>query len=301
MTDTINRPMLAVAIKDTSSLKYPVYCTPKIDGIRCLKVNGNVVTRNLKPFPNNFIRNKLTALCPDGFDGEIVVPGKTFNEIQSLVMTQEGEPDFMYCVFDYVSSTLKEPYKSRMLNLNIWELQNYKRIKDEVNIQFLFPEHCGSEDELMLIEQRYLKQGYEGAMIRDPIGPYKLGRSTLREGYLLKLKRFGDSEATILDFEEKMLNQNSKEVSELGLSKRSTHLEGMTPADTLGSLLVKDLYSNQIFYIGSGLNDDLRKEIWHNRDNYKGKTITYKFQSIGMKEGGLPRFPIFKSFRSDLL
>ena len=38
-------------------------------------------------------------------------------------------------------------------------------------------------------EQRYLAQGYEGVMLRHPAGPYKPGRSTAREAWLLKLKR----------------------------------------------------------------------------------------------------------------
>ena len=41
-----------------------------------------------------------------------------------------------------------------------------------------------------------------------PNAPYKQGRSTVREGYLLKVKTFLDDEATVVRFEERMHNGN---------------------------------------------------------------------------------------------
>ena len=36
--------MLAVSCEDIEKIQYPVLGTPKIDGIRCLKINGKAVT-----------------------------------------------------------------------------------------------------------------------------------------------------------------------------------------------------------------------------------------------------------------
>jgi len=36
-------------------------------------------------------------------------------------------------------------------------------------------------------------------MLRHPQSPYKQGRSTPKEAYLLKVKRFSDGEAVIVD------------------------------------------------------------------------------------------------------
>ena len=53
--------------------------------------------------------------------------------------------------------------------------------------------------------------GFEGAMVRSLDGRYKNGRSTLREGLLLKVKPWKDSEAEILEVYEMMRNENEEE------------------------------------------------------------------------------------------
>jgi DNA ligase-1 len=90
----IKKPMLAETCEDIAALRYPVYASQKVDGIRCLKVNGQAVSRKFKPIPNHHIRQAIERLCPDGMDGEIIIPGASFNQIQSLVMTEQGEPGF---------------------------------------------------------------------------------------------------------------------------------------------------------------------------------------------------------------
>jgi ATP-dependent DNA ligase len=109
----IQKPMLAEKITDEQieELSYPLLVTPKIDGIRCIVVNGKALTRSLKPIPNHFVRTMIEASCPDGFDGEIVVEGG-FNATQSAVMSAEGTPDFRYLVFDFLRQP--EPYSARM-------------------------------------------------------------------------------------------------------------------------------------------------------------------------------------------
>jgi DNA ligase-1 len=41
------------------------------------------------------------------------------------------------------------------------------------------------------------------------MGTYKFGRSTVRDNILLKVKRFLDDEAVVIDIEEKMHNENT--------------------------------------------------------------------------------------------
>ena len=53
-------------------------------------------------------------------------------------------------------------------------------------------------DQILDYEKRILEDGFEGVMLRSPLGKYKMGRSTLKEGILLKLKRFEDAEATVV-------------------------------------------------------------------------------------------------------
>ena len=75
-------------------------------------------------------------------------------------------------------------------------------------------------------------------MMRDPVGRYKLGRGTFKEGLIYKLKRFADDEAVIIGFKEQMTNNNILEKDELGYAKRSIFKENMIPAGTLGNFIV---------------------------------------------------------------
>lgn len=292
----ITRPMLASAITSMAHLRFPLLATPKIDGIRCVTLPSRLlsgpicypVSRNLKPIANTYVHNLLCNL-PQDFDGELVCPGG-FQATQTGIMTREGTPVFTYRVFDIYSS---EPYSERINTLKRW-----CRVCPCAFVDPVFPDTVHSMDELLAFEQVALEQGYEGVMLRTADSPYKFGRSTFREHYLLKLKRFADSEAIIEDFEEKQHNDNTKITNALRLTERSHHKSGMVGCDTLGSLLVRDCKSSNKFSIGSGFDDSLRARIWRDRDRFRGKIITYKYQPSGVKD--LPRFPVFKGFRPEL-
>ncbi len=44
------KPMLSHTIEDTSKIKFPVLVSQKLDGIRCLIINGVAVSRNSKAY-----------------------------------------------------------------------------------------------------------------------------------------------------------------------------------------------------------------------------------------------------------
>ena len=282
----ITKPMLAASVDSVEDIKFPVEATPKLDGIRCLKINGKALSRKFKDIPNHYVRGKLLEL-PDGLDGELVCPDKTFNEIQSLIMTEDGEPEFHYVVFDYVKDDVKKGYMDRLNDLLQLQLPNW--------VVPLLPIHVENLERLTFIEKNWLECGYEGVMIRSPSSPYKCGRSTMREGYLAKIKQFKDAEAVVTGFEEKLHNANEATKDELGHTKRSKHQANLIPAGTLGKFLVKDITTGAEFGIGTGMNDATRKEVWDNREKYLGKIVNYQYQPSGMKDK--PRFPSFRGFR----
>lgn len=285
----ISKPMLATNCGGIENINFEqgILATPKIDGIRCLKIDGQVLSRKFKDIPNHHIRNTMAGL-PDGLDGELIIEGKTFNEIQSLVMREEGTPDFKYWVFDYVTN-LDMPYIERMEKLK------------ELNLPAicfkLLPSMINNEQQLQAFEEFCVEKGYEGVMIRSLMSPYKCGRSTLREGYLLKLKRFEDSEAIVIGLEEKMHNNNEALKDAFGRTKRSSHQENLIPADTLGTFVVRDVKTNVEFRIGTGMNDEVRKLVWDCQSQFIGKIVTYTHQPSGAKDK--PRFPVFKGFRDE--
>jgi spermidine/putrescine transport system substrate-binding protein len=107
-------------------------------------------------------------------------------------------------------------------------------------------------------------------MIRSLSGPYKQGRSTEAEGYLLKVKRFEDGEARIQEYYEEMENQNAEFTNELGRTARSSHKAGMVGKNRLGGFHVTGVggrYDGVYFDIASGaMSHEMRSKLWETRD-----------------------------------
>jgi DNA ligase-1 len=273
------KPMLACNITNLDSIKFPIFCSPKIDGIRCLIIDGKVLSRTLKPIPNKYIQSQL-ANFPTNLDGELYIQGKTCNEISSAVMSEEGEPDFIYCVFDHIT---EKPYCKRLPS-------GYYPTRVQFVPRLLVP----NVEVVLELEAEYLAAGYEGLIIRAEYGPYKYGRSTEKEGFLMKLKRFEDSEAEILEILPEYENTNTQVINELGKKKRSSHKANKVKKEMCGALIVKDLYTGVEFKVSSGLDHDLKKDIWFNQDSYKSKIVKYKYMDTLKNK---PRHPTFLGFR----
>lgn len=285
----ITKPLLAGNF-DPSKAKFSYIATPKIDGIRFLMVNGVAVSRTFKPIRNNHIQKLLQQYLPDGIDGELT-SGDTFQSSTSAVMTIEGTPNFKVWIFDYVNPNEEEisPFYSRML-----QIPDINVPKKCFELSILHGVSIENQEELDNYERICLEVGYEGVMLRDPMGTYKFGRSTVNDNILLKVKRFLDDEAKLIEIQEKMSNQNPEELDAFGHIKRSASLDGMIPTGVAGTLIVQDKDGNT-FGIGSGLNDLMREEIWNNKEKYIGKLVKYKYFPQGVKE--LPRHPVFLGFR----
>jgi len=292
--------MLATPVESILDLTYPCLASPKLDGIRCLVLPGHhAVSRNWKPIPNNFIRNWLESNAPVGLDGELMISnGKImadFSQVTSGIMSEDGTPDFYYAVFDYVANgdltvgDLTVPFQQRILNLAkvIPSTPEFnRRIKIVPQVQ------VNNATELQTFYEQCLKQGYEGSMLRSLNGPYKCGRSSLREGYLLKVKPFDSEEAVILGVQAQRHNANEAELNAFGNIERSSHKENMIELPRLGAVTVRDLKTGVEFSIGSGFDDLQRDGLW--KENLIGRVVKYKCQgSTKLK----PRFPVFLSFR----
>jgi DNA ligase-1 len=281
------KPMLAVKA-DLDKVRFPLYTSMKLDGIRCVILNGKALTRKLKPIPNKFIREKLENL--PAFDGEIMIPGKGFNDVQSAVMSEDGEPDFEYHVFDM--------FDTPNMNFSYRYSKMCRLIEGNPYLKSVPVKLTMTMDDLKEHLQTYISDGYEGLMIRKIESPYKFGRSTLNEGYLLKVKEFFDDEAVLIDIIEKQHNTNPKTLDELGHSKRSSKKEGKVNANTSGTFIAQ--WGDKIIKLGfgEGINDKNKQEYWDNKSKYIGKTLTFRYQELS--EDGIPRFGKFVGFRYDL-
>ena len=275
---------------DTTSLRFPVMCSPKLDGVRCVVINGIALSRSLKPIPNRYIQ-RILSKGYENLDGELIVGDITakdaYRTTVSAVMSEDGEPKFVFAVFD-ITVLGNHPFYER------FELVD-KAVENTSKCIIVPHVTINNLQELNAFEADCLEKGYEGVMIRDPNGQYKHGRSSTKEGILLKLKRFSDSEAEILGVEELMHNANDATTNELGRTKRSSHKENMEPMGTLGALKVKDIKSGVEFNIGTGFDQETRQKLWDRRKKIIGKIVKYKYFEIGVKDA--PRFPVFLGLR----
>jgi DNA ligase-1 len=287
----IQKPLLAATF-DPDKARFPYLATPKIDGIRFLIRDGQAVSRSFKPIRNRFIQEALECL-PEGIDGEITC-GDNFQSSTSGVMSYDGEPDFHIWIFDYVECGPESimPYDERMLQLEELEATGDLRPL-EGHYTILYPTKVDTIEDVDRLMSEWTTGGYEGVMLRDPKGTYKFGRSSVKEGIILKVKEFFDAEGVVIGFKEKMTNNNEPVRNVFGYIERKGGQGGLVPADTLGSFILD--YNGQQLMCGSGLNDEQRKEIWENQDQYLGKLVKFKYMAHGVKD--LPRHPIFLGFR----
>jgi len=285
---------------DLSRLVFPYMVTPKYDGHRCLIKDGVALTSALKPFPNQYIQGYFSVGKWDGLDGELIVGSPTHEDVFRTtscgVRAAGGTPDFTLYVFDIHDLPELEAL-ARWKQLA--HLHNRGYFADSRVV--LAPMHFITRlEDLLDLEASYLAMGYEGLMLRSPGSPYKHGRSTVKENYLLKLKRFVDFEAEIIGFVEQMENTNEAKTNNLGRKQRSSAKAGKVGKGTLGAFQLRAIngrYEGVEFECGTGrgLTDVMRQKIWDRRDDYLGRVVTLHSQDVGGYDK--PRIPVFKGFR----
>ena len=286
------KPMLAGKCEDVTKLKFPVMVSIKLDGVRCLKIDGVLMSRTLKPIPNHKVQ-ELFRYVPEGSDGELIIGDPTakdaYRRTVSAVMGDGNDiAGLNYFIFD--DFTYDHPFVNRYNHL----LTVVRRGQAKV----LPHKICNTVEELNEYEEALVAEGHEGVMVRSLDGPYKQGRSTAKEGYLLKIKRFEDAEAEIIGYEERMHNGNEAVTNALGRTERSSHQENLTGRGDLGALIVRGIngtYKGVEFKIGTGFNDEERIHIWQHTPLLLGRVVKYKFFPLGSKDK--PRFPIWLGFR----
>jgi DNA ligase 1 len=295
------RPLLSATLTNAylPKLKYPMYASPKLDGIRAIVRDGKLYSRNGKLIPNKWCQELFGDEAYNGFDGELIVGAwnhpQVYNKTSSGVMSQDGKPDVTYYIFDNADPNERvKPYYERqrdIYNSVAHDEDNFPRVR------VLEQSMVNNEAELLAFETICLEAGFEGIMIRSLNGHYKWGRSSPTEGIIFKLKRFTDSEAEVIGMVELNSNQNEQTKDELGRSKRSHEKAGLVPMGTMGALIVRDCKTGVKFEIGSGFTSDQRDWWWGKGAECVGIIVTYKHFEIGVKNK--PRFPTFVRIRKD--
>ena len=280
----IGNPMLACSTQpDLDTLTYPVLASPKLDGVRALAGKGPVLSRHLKEIPNKHVQKLLAFTTSHALDGELMLTGTNeFDKTQSAVMSIEGRPNVEYHVFDVQAS---RPFyiRMRMVQDLAEELPDFVKVVPQF--------YCYTKEEVLEYYEECVSKGYEGLILRSLSSPYKHGRSTLKQGYMLKLKPVEDDEGVIVGINPLKANDNEQEINELGYAVRSKRQDGMVELAAVGSFEVE--WRDTVFSLGSGLTQFQRGVYWTQPPI--GQKVTFKYQSVTAY--GKPRFPVFKAIR----
>lgn len=291
------KPMLAADISDDlDKLRFPVYATPKLDGVRALIFADGVYSRSMKKIPNECVQARF-GQDPDliGLDGELIVGEPTaldvYRATNSIVSRLSDATPVQFFVFDDHSLT-KSSYSERVTVFQ-------KAVVDTFTpgVMGVQTRMCEDMAELEVMERLYLDAGYEGMILRSTDGLYKQGRSTVREQGMCKLKRFIDSEIVITGMEEEQHNANEAKINELGHTERSSHKANLIGKGTMGVLIGRDdiKFPGQEVRVGSGFTAKDKETFWQNKEQFIGKIAKYKYFPIGVKDK--PRHGIYLGMR----
>jgi DNA ligase-1 len=298
--------MLAARDAKIEDIKYPVLVSPKMDGCRAIVQNSVIVSRKLEVFPNPHIHSLFDSHRLNDLDGELTVGLPTDDQVRNLTSgalnRQSGAPDFIYHVFDIIDMVERYQDRYRALERTVpqWIDAGFKlKLVEHVLVT--------NAVELLAFENDCLEMGYEGVIVRSLTAPYKHGRSTLKEGGMLKLKRFIDAEAQVLEVNEEMRNDNKATKDRTGHTKRSKAQAGLVGKGRAGELVVVGIngqFKGVEFKVPLGGAGDIGKAEWWVR---KGRhllgtdktlpVITYRYFPIGVKDK--PLLPTYVGIRED--
>ncbi len=296
------KPMLADDAVE-SKIQFPCLIQPKIDGVRAVCTEGRVTGRSLKPFGNHYTNQLFSKPYFFGFDGELAAAHECDPELcrktTSATSRYAGQPFLLWWLFDNVTpETINLSYHSRynLLAERIQALQVAGH-QGAGNLRLVPTHFCHNYSQLLEWDTKWLEMGYEGTIIRGPTNLHKQGRSTIKEGGLLRIKRFVEEEAVVIFIIEGDQNANEAQTNELGHTFRSSHQANMIPNGMVGSFLCRNVKDGKEITVSPGkMPHDLRKWYFENQGEILQKVIKYKHFPKGVKDK--PRFPTFQCIRS---
>jgi DNA ligase-1 len=272
------KPMLAHKVSENRiDFSEKVFIQPKLDGVRCIFTKDGAYSRTGKEFHNlqhiKIDLEKFFDQQPNAvLDGELYNHDlrDDFEQIISLVRKQKPTDEdrlnarrlIQYHVYDMIAEG--PSYKDR---LN-WLLSSKHLWSDSVvSVETLW---CISYDGAKIMHSEFLKQNYEGSILRLN-GPYEQKRSY----NLQKFKDFSDTEATIIGYEA-------------GKGK----FTGL-----IGKFFMVDDDGNEFGCpIGKGYNYSDRRYILDNIHDYIGKVATFTY--FERTKAGSYRHPLYKTIRN---
>lgn len=182
--------MLALPAADITRLRYPLLASPKLDGMRVCITQRGVLTRSLRPLPNEKIAAYLDREELRFLDGELIWGDPVADDVvqRSIAagMSKKGpapQAGLSYFVFD----SFKRPDAPFTERYAMAEAMVAKASLKHVLMVPMF--EAQSAEDVLRFEAEILARGFEGVMLRRPNAPYVFGRVKPRAPAILKLKR----------------------------------------------------------------------------------------------------------------
>jgi len=274
-------------------------CDYKLDGTRFLaildKESGvSMFTRNGQPiltFPHiKSCLEKVLEALPGSvvLDGEVMSP-HGFQHLMTLLKKLDRDSSMtrlalfdMLPLVDFRKGICKTPLHERHKNLSLLETSGllkksggaaYVLEKQEVDLDT--PEGVAAFNEF---NRNAIENGVEGIMIKDPESPYV----TKRSSFWLKKKPVIEVSLEIISIEEG--KPDGKYVGTMGALVMSGIDDG------------KHIQTN----VGSGFSDELRNEIWKNKEQWIGMIAEVRADKLTLEAGSNVwslRFPRWKGLR----
>lgn len=207
-----------VATSVFDKLKY-WYASRKIDGVRCsfYYKDGEVRTASRGgehyDYSTTFLRDnpKLIQFFENHtnivLDGELYKHGKSLQQISGaarLEKTTAGMDWLEYYIYDIMDSS--KTFEERLNVLHDIELElslgfNPDKTweKGELRFQMVPQEKVVGWSNIQKLHDKYVSEGFEGVVIRDPSKVYNFGGRT---NAMIKVKMYKDAEFEIVGYEE---------------------------------------------------------------------------------------------------
>ena len=303
MIDKPMKPMRSVSLTAEQPLKFPVYISPKLDGIRVVKHKGSTLTKSLKHLPNRHIAAWVAKHLFDGADGEVIsgdpqdetVYASTF----SAAMTIEGRPEFKIYLFDlHNEPTLYATERYAKLASLIEALT-----EEEKQHVVLVPKTIVHNlEQFKVVHDAFLELGYEGSITQKLDDFYLHGKSSPIRQTQCKFKPVEDFEVEILGSYEAMHNGNAAFTNEVGATARTTNAENLTGKGELGGFHARRLDTGVEFKLAPGkLTREERVRLWEEElaspGVHNGRIAKALAMGYGSMTNGRPRHGRFVGWR----
>lgn len=272
--DMMFAPMLAQEFKKADFSK-KVFMQPKLDGMRCIATADGLFSRQGRRIEHmthieDFLAPFFAKYPEVVLDGELYNHdlASDFEKIISACKKQKApSPDahlIQYHIYDCFNWT-DDSFLRRVIFLH--QTLSSASEQDGSPVVLVNTTPVVDQQQLEIVRDAHLAQGYEGSMVRLD-APYEKGK---RSKNLLKLKQFDDTEFEIVEV-----------------------LEGDGNWAGYGKKLVIKLPDGRTCGCGVKGDQAFTRKLLEEAAGWVGKTVTVKH--FGLTSDGYPRFPVAVKF-----